>query len=61
MNFFGGGIFSRKTTKKAGKKPDTGLRGSFNGDLYIDKAVFFSRPEVIKLLEFMKNSNAYPK
>lgn len=60
MNFWKK-IFGKKTAKNAGKKSDTGLRGSFNGDLYIDKAVFFSRPEVIRLLEFMKNSNAYPK
>lgn len=54
-------LFRKKSAKKSAKKADTGLRGSFNGDLYIDRAVFFSRPEVIKLLEFMKNSNAYPK
>ncbi len=40
---------------------DTGLRGSFNGDLYIDRNVFFNRPEVIKFLKLMKNSSAYPK
>ncbi|MBL7756682.1 MAG: hypothetical protein JNL59_04790 [Chitinophagaceae bacterium] len=60
MNFWKK-IFGKKAAKKATKKLDTGLRGSFNGDLYIDKAVFFSRPEVIRLLEFMKNSDAYPK
>ena len=42
-------------------KEDSGLRGSFNGDLYIDKSVFFRRPEVMRLLEIMKHSKAYPK
>jgi hypothetical protein len=40
---------------------DTGLRGSFNGDLYVDKKVFFNRPEVRALLEKLRNSPAYPK
>jgi hypothetical protein len=30
---------------------DTGIRGTFSGRLYIDKAVFFKRPEVQKELD----------
>lgn len=40
---------------------DTGLRGSFSGRLFIDRSVFFKRPEVIKYLKAMKTSDAYPK
>ena len=52
--------FENNKNEKSTSK-DTGLRGSFNGDLYIDRDVFFKRPEVKKFLEVMKNSNAYPK
>lgn len=50
--------FNKKEEKVA--KKDTGLRGSFNGDLYIDKSTFFKRPEVRTLLKKMKDSDAYP-
>lgn len=42
-------LFFKKVWSKRGmrsKKQDTGLRGSENGGLYIDREVFYNRPEV---------------
>lgn len=36
---------------------DTGIRGTFWGSLYIDKRVFFKRPEVQKAIASLKNSD----
>lgn len=45
---------------KEKKGGDTGLRGTPEGALYIDKTVFFAREEVKKLLKTMNESEAYP-
>lgn len=38
------------------KKRDYGLRGDFEGNLYVDKKIFYKRPEVIELIFKLKNS-----
>lgn len=35
---------------------DTGLRGTIEGRLYVDKKVFYKRREVIDAIEKIKNS-----
>lgn len=35
---------------------DTGLRGKFNGELYIDKKVFFSRKDVQRVIRHVIES-----
>jgi hypothetical protein len=35
---------------------DTGLRGKFNGELYIDKKVFFSRTDVQRVIRHVIDS-----
>lgn len=44
----------RKTNKADIK--DTGLRGKFSGELYVDKSVFFQREDVKRLLKRLKES-----
>lgn len=43
------------------KVSDTGLRGRFNGELYIDKKVFFKRDDVQKVIISLKNSRSLEK
>lgn len=33
---------------------DTGLRGTYSGRLYVDKKVFYKRPEVVIRIERLK-------
>ena len=47
------GFFSNK--KKTEDK-DTGLRGTYEGRLYVDKTVFYKRPEVQAAIRELKNS-----
>lgn len=42
-------------------KKDTGLRGRFNGELYVDKKVFFSRTEVRDVLRSVMDSPVLKK
>jgi hypothetical protein len=35
---------------------DSGLRGKFNGELYVDKKIFFKRNDVKKVVNSLKNS-----
>jgi hypothetical protein len=35
---------------------DTGLRGRFNGELYVDKKVFFARTEVRRVIRSVMDS-----
>lgn len=43
------------------KNSDTGLRGKFNGELYVDKKVFFKRADVRAVIKSLKESNALKK
>ena len=53
---------AEKEVKTSGNtEQDTGLRGNFHGDLYIDREVYFKRPEVQAFLKKMRESKAYPK
>jgi hypothetical protein len=47
------GLF-RKSKKTEDK--DTGLRGTYEGRLYVDKTVFYKRPEVQEAIQQLKNS-----
>jgi hypothetical protein len=42
--------------KKTPKTKDTGLRGTLEGRLYVDKKVFYKRPEVIEAIRKLKES-----
>ncbi|HEA30612.1 MAG TPA: hypothetical protein ENH91_11555 [Leeuwenhoekiella sp.] len=44
---------ARKTKKSTS---DSGLRGKFNGELYVDKKVFFKRDEVKTVINSLKDS-----
>ncbi len=35
---------------------DTGLRGNYNGELYVEKKVFFRREDVKKTIQRLKDS-----
>jgi hypothetical protein len=35
---------------------DSGLRGNFNGDLYVEKKVFFKRDDVRRVIKSLKES-----
>ncbi|HNW52434.1 MAG TPA: hypothetical protein PKH79_15230 [Prolixibacteraceae bacterium] len=35
---------------------DTGLRGNYNGELYVDKKVFYQRAEVKAVVDSLKKS-----
>lgn len=37
-------------------KVDSGLRGKFNGELYVENKVFFNRTDVKNLITSLKNS-----
>lgn len=37
-------------------KNDTGLRGKFNGELYVDKKIFFKRKDVRDVIKSLKDS-----
>lgn len=41
---------------KKDKAKDTGLRGTNGGRLYVDKKVFYNRPEVRNAIESLKKS-----
>lgn len=41
---------------KKPKSKDTGLRGTSEGRLYVDKKVFYKRPEVIEAIRKLKES-----
>lgn len=43
------------------KPSDTGLRGRFSGELYVDKKVFFKRDDVRKVIESIRESNSLDK
>ena len=43
------------------KVSDTGLRGRFNGELYVDKKVFFKREDVRKVINSLKDSESLNK
>jgi len=43
------------------KVSDTGLRGRFNGELYVDKKVFFKRDDVRGVLKSLKDSRSLNK
>lgn len=42
-------------------KIDTGLRGRFNGELYVDKKVFFARADVRNVLRSVIDSPGLKK
>lgn len=46
--------------KKSSLK-DTGLRGTYQGSLYVDKEVFYNRPEVRKAIQEVKDSKIIRK
>ncbi|MDT0651149.1 hypothetical protein [Autumnicola edwardsiae] len=41
---------------KKGKISDTGIRGKLNGELYVDKKVFFKREDVRSVIKSLKKS-----
>lgn len=43
------------------KVSDTGLRGRFSGELYVDKKVFFKRDDVRDVLKSLKDSKSLNK
>ena len=43
-------------TKRENKIQDTGLRGRPNGELYVDKKIFFKRTDVRKVINSLKDS-----
>ncbi|MCH8533627.1 MAG: hypothetical protein LAT51_01035 [Flavobacteriaceae bacterium] len=43
------------------KVTDTGLRGRFNGELYVDKKVFFKREDVRNVIKSLKESESLNK
>jgi len=43
------------------KVKDSGLRVKESGSIYVDRSVFYSRPEVIETVKRMSKSKAYPK
>ncbi|GEM_PF-1708482 len=43
--------------KKTSKAEDTGLRGTYEGRLFVDKAVFYKRPEVQAAIKQLKESS----
>lgn len=45
-----------KSTNKAKETKDTGLRGTYEGKLYVDKTVFYRRPEVQAAIRQLKDS-----
>lgn len=47
----------RKSKPKDTEPKDTGLRGTVEGKLYVDKKVFYNRPEVRKVVLALKESN----
>ncbi|MGB5943602.1 MAG: hypothetical protein WBG71_12035 [Leeuwenhoekiella sp.] len=49
---------AKKTNTKVS---DTGLRGRFNGELYVDKKVFFKRDDVRGVINSLKNSESLKK
>jgi hypothetical protein len=40
---------------------DSGLRVNANGSIRVSRAVFYSRPDVKKVMAKMQDSTAYPK
>lgn len=42
--------------KKTIKTEDTGLRGTYEGRLYVDKTVFYTRPEVQVAIQKVRDS-----
>jgi hypothetical protein len=42
--------------KKTKKTNDTGLRGTYEGRLYVDKTVFYKRPEVQAAIKQLRDS-----
>jgi len=42
--------------KATSVKKDTGLRGKFNGELYVDKRIFFKRKDVRDVIKGLKDS-----
>jgi len=48
-------IMARKVKIKVS---DSGLRGKFNGELYVDKKVFFKRADVRAVIKSLKESIA---
>lgn len=48
-------LFKKSETKI--NDTDTGLRGTVEGELYVDKKVFYSRPEVREAVLALKESN----
>jgi len=47
-------IIITKYLKIDNSKPDTGIRGGYSGNLYVDKKVFFNRKDVKKNLKNIK-------
>jgi len=46
---------------KKSQPKDTGLRGTVEGRLYVDKKVFYNRKEVRAAIESLKNSDVIKK
>ena len=46
---------------KKSQSKDTGLRGTVEGRLYVDKKVFYNRKEVRAAIENLKNSDVIKK
>ena len=46
------------TKKLKTKVADSGIRGKFNGELYVDKKVFFRRADVRAVIKSLKGSAA---
>lgn len=40
---------------------DTGLRGNISGKMYVDKATFFKRTDVLKIIADLKESSIVKK
>jgi hypothetical protein len=38
------------------KRGDSGVRAKFNGEIYVDKKVFYKRKDVRKTIEYLMNS-----
>ena len=54
MNWFSG----KDKTKEV---EDTGLRGTFEGKLYVKKSVFYKREDVQKTIKKLQSSNVIKK
>lgn len=50
-----------KNKTKIKKVTDTGLRGRFNGELYVDKKVFFKRDDVRNVIKSLRDSESLEK